>query len=1000
MASLRNVTEVDQLLTHFAESAQRALATGLGEPEEQLRPPLVVLLQALGQLAGVPCFLVGETPLLDEHSRPDFAVVTDSPLPVGFIELKAAGAGVDVTRYKGRNKLQWERLQALPNLLYTDGNNWRFLRRGETMRIIRLVGDMREGRLADTGGHLLPAVREFLGWSPQPPASIGQLVEAVSGLCRLLRDQVLELLSASQALTALASDWRELLFPSATDAEFANGYAQSVTFALLLARAENITFSGAQIGDIARQLGKRHSLMGKALDVLTEGDAADALSSSLSTLIRVCSVIDWSKLADRGGEPWLRLYEDFLAHYDPELRKQSGSYYTPNEVVAAMVRLVDELLKTRLGRPEGFAATDVVTVDPAMGTGTFLLHVIRTVAKRIDEEEGPGAVPGRLRDMMARVIGLEIQVGPYAVAELRILEELRTRHASIPPEHLRLYVADTLDNPYVEQHQLGSAYEPIARSRRNANKVKRDEPVLVVIGNPPYKDKAAGEGGWVEAGVPLMKQAPILQAFLPPKEWGIGKYTKTLYNLYAYFWRWATWKVFEAHTGTREGIVAFITSAGFLAGPGFAAMRRHLRSIADEIWVIDVSPEGHQPPVPTRVFSGVQQPLAITFVVKTGALDSDTPAPVRHLTVHGLREEKFERLTNLTFRDDKWLECPTGWRDPFTPKSKMSWSALPALDDLMPLNLQGIAANRTWPISPSTEVLERRWQRLVTAPKEQRAALLKETPSTGVHSKSKGLPGYDKPVKTIAEENGPMLTPVRYGYRSFDLQWIIPDPRLIHRPRPELWRSRFSGQVYLTEAHAETPRAGTPVTLTAAIPDMHHYRGRGGKVRPLWRSADRSDANLAPGLLHLIEKKLGRGPTPEDLFAYMVALVAHPAYVERFQADMAVPGVRVPISTDMLLFEEATALGRELVWIQTYGERFADPDQGRPEQAPKLPDGRRPKVMVAIPGSEAEMPEEISYDELAQELAVGSGRVGPVPPTTWDYSASVYRVVPRLGSLL
>src|SRR5207249_3078793 len=147
-----------------------------------------------------------------------------------------------------------------------------------------------------------------------------------------------------------------------------------------------------------------------------------------------------------------------------QLRQQTGSYYTPNEVVASIVRLADELLSTRLRQVGGFASSNVLTVDPAMGTGTFLLHAIRQAAHWITSEEGEGAVPAQLRSMAERLIGFERQLGPFAVAELRAFEEYRERGVDLAADALRLYVVDTLENPYVEQSRLGAGYEPIARS--------------------------------------------------------------------------------------------------------------------------------------------------------------------------------------------------------------------------------------------------------------------------------------------------------------------------------------------------------------------------------------------------------------------------------------------------------------------------------------------------------------------------------------------------------
>ena len=186
----------------------------------------------------------------------------------------------------------------------------------------------------------------------------------------------------------------------------------------------------------------------------------------------------------------------------------------------------------------------------------------------------------------------------------------------------QLFITNALGNPFVEEETLGRVYEPIAKSRRDANRIKKMLPITVVIGNPPYKNQAGGKGSWIESG--SSGRATPMDWWLPPASWKSGAHTHHLKNLYIYFWRWASLKVFgsgwHAATGLpesdREGIVCFITVAGFLNGPGFQRMRDDLRRSSSEIWVVDCSPDGHQPEVATRIFEGVQQPVCIVLAAR------------------------------------------------------------------------------------------------------------------------------------------------------------------------------------------------------------------------------------------------------------------------------------------------------------------------------------------------------------------------------------------------
>jgi hypothetical protein len=636
-------------LSAFGASAKAKLSNPAigGAPEDQLRGPLETLVRAVAELCGFPAGsvqLIGETSLADIKTRPDFAVTVRNAL-VGFIEVKQPGKGADPRHFTDpHDKEQWSKLKSLPNLLYTDGNAFSLWRDGAIVdKAVALEGDVEtSGAKLSAPDTLLRLINEFLTWDPVPPPNARKLAEVSARLCRLLRDEVTEQLSLkSEGLTALAKDWRKLLFPEADDSQFADGYAQAVTFGLLVARALDIPLATG-IHQAAHELRKTNSLIGTALGLLTDDEANQkALKTSLGTLTRVLDKVNWHTISKDKPEAWLYFYEDFLEVYDKALKRQTGSYYTPPEVVDAMARLVDEALRGPLfERHAGLASPDVTLADPAVGTGTFLLGVLRRIAETVAEAEGQGAVRGAIEAAAKRLIGFELQFGPFAVAQLRLIAEMQALMEPKPGEtphvpELRLFITNALGNPFIEEETLAQS-GAIAKSRRDANTVKKTQDITVVIGNPPYKEKAKGRGGWIEAGTGGKLKAPM-DWWTPPREWGVGAHSKHLKNLYVYFWRWATWKVFGtgnyAATGypdkDEEGIVCFITVAGFLNGPGFERMREDLRQTCSDIWVIDCSPDGHQPEVRTRIFQGVQQPVCIVLAAKKLGKDRQKSATVR-----------------------------------------------------------------------------------------------------------------------------------------------------------------------------------------------------------------------------------------------------------------------------------------------------------------------------------------------------------------------------------
>lgn len=1014
-----------------------------GEAEDQLRTPLVNLVTRLNNLLGEKAEsvnLVGEVRLPELMTRPDYAVTRKGL--IGFIEIKAPGKGSDPNNFpaKSDDRLQWEKLKSLPNVVYTDGNGFTLWRDGKRIASAYMQGDVRSaGKALKAGPELLDLLRTFYDWSPIAPRRPQQLAEMAARLCRLLREQVIEQLNLGEPrLTNLKTVWGKLLFPDADAKEFADGYAQAVTFGLLMARARDIELT-ENIEPAAKALRRTNTLIGAALALFTEEpDEGHPLATSLRTLARVVGAVNWHAISKDDPDAWLYFYELFLKQYDTSLRRKTGSYYTPPEVVSAMVGLVDQALRSpdRFGLHRGLAANEVTLADPAVGTGTFLLSVMRRIADTIEKDEGPGFRPVAIREALKRLIGFEMQFGPFAVAQLRLFAEVvdltkRSDGTGKPlanASNLRLYLSDTLADPDEETSLLfaGLNLEGLAQSRRDANRVKRHEAITVVIGNPPYKDKAGGLGGWVENRGKALR-AP-LDDWQPPSEWGIGAHAKHLRNLYVYFWRWAAWKVFGgdsyrsgtdttiAHWTERRGLICFITVSGFLNGPGFQKMRADLRRDADEIFVIDCSPEGYQPAAGTRIFQGVQQSICIVLALRRSITTPEVPATVRFRSLpDGAREQKFDALANISLDDSDWIEAPSNWRAPFLPAGAVEWTSYPALQDLFNYNGSGVMTGRTWVIAPDERSLRERWAALIdetdlpakeslfhphlrpkTAKDKQISWYPKDKKPGDKHV---GKPVKEQILQKFADRTGPVATdssevikPVLMSFRSFDRQWLIPDARLINQPNPKIWKINSQKQVYITALMAHSPSSGPALTIAGSIPDLHHYKGSfGGRVFPLWEDAAATEPNMLRTLLSELSEQYGCVVTGPGLFAYIAAIAASPAYTERFAIHLKQPGLRIPITANCALFDEAVALGQEVVWLHTFGEHFAEE---RPVGPPRI-ETEEPTIPEdgALPTTLAEMPHELDYDPKLRQLRIGVGYIANVSQAVWDYEVSGKNVI-------
>lgn len=991
---------LQEYVSAFGADCKRKLKHHVGQAEASIRKPLDVLITSFGAQLGLAVVAFDEAADVERSVRPDYAVQVNGAV-TGYVEVKAPGENLDPAAFKGHNLQQWNRLKDLPNLVYTNGIEWRLWRGGEAVGDpVHLLG----GTLMSAGSALLPNERfeglltDFLRWEPVPIHSVKKLVTTIAPLTRLLRVEVLDTLAAerravsssggklsNQVFLGMAKEWKHLLFPGATDEEFADGYAQTVTFALLLAKSEGLDLNERGLHDTATELGESHGLMARALQLLTD-TVSKKFRVTLDLMVRTTNAVHWNGVRSGVSDMYLHLYEHFLAVYDNELRKQSGSYYTPAPVVEEMIRLTEEVLAGRLGKALRLRDPDVRVIDPAMGTGTFPVHIMERAASQAAAEIGPGAATEAINSIARRLYGFELQTGPYSVAELRLSDLIRAHNARVPSNGLNLFVADTLEDPTATVGQMSYMTQLIAQQRQRANQIKATTNVTVCIGNPPYKNNAEGKGSWIENGAIDSEGEGILRDF---RKDGNGPVEYTLKNLYVYFWRWAFWKVFESTPAPGaldgdSGIVCFITPSSFMTGPGFKGMREYIRRHCTEGWIIDCSPEGLRPSVNTRFFPAVQHPLAISIFLRKPDNDPDVPAALHYTSLHGRQAEKFRQLQAVRIDDFEWTPVRDDWTAPFTAAAAGEWDSYPGIGDLFSWLSGGIKPNRNWVFAPSVETLTSRWMELISSDdKARKATLFKETSDSSLMKSKLPLFGSDverQTTKRIADEIRFEPTVVRVGHRSFDRQYVIADHRLMDRPRPDLWQARLPNQIFLSELHTSTLRTGPGVSFSSLIPSEHFFRGsEGGRLAPIYHPD--GTANTTPGLLEALSSHFGVPVSVEDLAAYIASTVAHSPYTATFGTELQTPGVRVPLTKDPELWRQSVEVGKEVLWLHTFGQRFAG--QGR-SQSVLSASPHRVRYLSTV----ERLDDEYSYDALTQTLSFGGGSWGPVSPQVMEYNTA------------
>ncbi|MGR3545523.1 MAG: type ISP restriction/modification enzyme [Roseovarius sp.] len=1014
-------------LQEFAEVLRAKFALpGAASPEDQLKPEVAALFVATGAKYGLTVETRTETHLSEHKVRPDIAIYVGG-LICGYIELKAPGLGADASKLKGdHNKNQWAKLKGLPNLIYTDGREWSLYRSGERpdgQPIVRLTDDPTDkgkGATSKADAEALDRLfRDFLGWQPNVPHTPSGLAKYLAPLTRFLRSEVESALTLpDSAVGLLAGEWRQFFFPDSDDAKFADAYAQTVTYAMLLAR-----LSGAAKLDpteAAKTLDANNGLLARTLELLGQKAARDELVVGFEMLKRSLEALDPHDFLKSKPDLWLYFYEDFLAAYDPKLRKDYGVYYTPREVVELQVRLASELLEKRFGKKLGFADDGVVFLDPAVGTGTYPVAAVKHGLEKVRKRSGPGAVPARARQMAENMHGFEVLVGPYAVAHLRLTQALEgamndAKAAAGEPEEklgkrLNIYLADTLATPnFAPPGGLDLTHKALTQEHEAARKVKQGGDILVCLGNPPYDRQNIEEGdttterkgGWVRFGDPgaqgrfvseggirppeMGANRPIFRDFTEPaSEAGAGVHLKNLYNDYVYFWRWALWRLFEQQNC--GGVVTFITASSYLAGPGFIGVREVMRRTFDELWIIDLGGDNLGARKTENVFS-ITVPVAIAIGWR-----SEKPSPEAEAKVYywnaasGSRSEKLDILETVQkFGDADWRVCSTGWGSPFLPSGNGDFFEWPLLDAIFPWHLSGVEVGRNWCIGETRAVLEARWKKLSSDPSNNNFVPSRDTTLTSKKSDWQGDPFKKTAAQLI--EDGEAPGAAEYTFRSFDRHCVFIDPRFCNWPRPEGQRIGSEKQVYIGTLLTEQHGVGQAMTAAVGLPDRNAFHGRSGRFFPLYRDAAGTEPNVTAGLLDALGAEYGTTPDAEDLAAYVYALLGGQSYTRRFWNELETPGPRVPLTKDGKTFAEAAKLGRKLIWLHTYAERFRGTDRGD-----EVPQGKATTIK-GVSADPAHYPVEYAYDEAKREIVVGDGRFGPVSPEVWEFEVSGLKVV-------
>ena len=703
-------------LRTYRRDVEQTHATGQAT-EHSYRPAFQTLVQALG---GTGVTALNE-PAQVACGAPDFIVERDG-IPIGHIECKDIDTNLD--NIENNEQLRRYR-EGLPNLLLTDYLEIRWYVSGELRETARIGRANNRGEITVDRDRARRAAAIFDAFFASRPPTVHdprELAERMATKARLLRDSIIRIFlqeGGSGPLHDLLDAYRGVLIGGLDATDFADLQAQTAAYGLFAARCLHDSGNGpftrrtaifADTTPFLREVFGR--IAGPGIDSRIAW-IVDDLALLLDRADMAAVLTDFGRRTRR-EDPVVHFYEDFLAAYDPELREVRGVYYTPEPVVSYIVRSADRLLRNRFGLADGLAETTandegrpVFILDPAAGTGSFLREVVVRIRETIDEKGLSGAWPDYIRNhLLPRLFGFELLMAPYAICHLKLALEIGGTDARFrmpEGERLGVFLTNTLEEPH--ERTTGALFgHEIAQEAAGADDIKRDRPVMVVLGNPPYSGHSANKGAWIRGllrgsdgeestgnyfevnGQPLEKRNP-----------------KWLNDDYVKFIRFAQWRIER----TGEGVLAFVTNHSYLDNPTFRGMRRSLMETFDEIYLLDLhgnakrkerSPDGG---VDENVFD-IQQGVAVGLFVKH-ANGGDGVARVFHADLWGEREHgdgggKYGWLSLNDVTTTQWRELePKSSLYLFVPRDEerveeyeRGWK----LTDIFPVNSVGIVTAR------------------------------------------------------------------------------------------------------------------------------------------------------------------------------------------------------------------------------------------------------------------------------------------------------------------
>ena len=969
--------------------------------EHTHRPALKKAIEAL-----FPKTVATNEPRRIEAGAPDY-IISKGPVNIGYIEAKDIGKNL---REIEKDE-QLKRYRAsLPNLILTDYVEFRWYTDGQLREAATLgmVTDDSVKPSKESLEQVYSLLNRFMQHRVPSVGTAKDLACRMADLARMIRSITAETFKQEEqtgTLHAQYESFKQVLLPDLKPEEFADMFAQTVAYGLFAARVHSGKPFNRQNAVYA--LPKTNPFLQKLFGHMAGVELDDRVAWIVDDLAQVLEDADMGSILEDFGnrtrkeDPVVHFYETFLAEYNPKMRELRGVYYTPEPVISYIVRSVDHLLQTKFHKPLGLADPEVMILDPACGTGTFLFYVVKLIHERFTENQQLGSWNSYVEEkLLPRLFGFELLVAPYTIAHLKmgmLLEEYGYEFKS--DQRLGIYLTNSLQPGEQEQPPIPFA-EYITEEANAAADIKQTKPIMVVLGNPPYSVRSQNRSTWIVGLLDDYKK-------------NLREKKLNLDDDYIKFIRFGQWRIDE----TGHGILAFISNNSYVDGITHRRMRESLMETFSDISILDLhgnakkkehAPDGSQD---DNVFD-IQQGVAIGVFVKEQ--EAQSACKVHHEDLWGSRDDKYEYLQNFDIAETDWLDVleigrTTCLGSPFffTPK------AFDNIDEychgksirwLFPVNQNGLKTDRDELFFDfSKDSLEERMRRFYSA-----AGLEQGFKREFNVNDSSSYDLLDRRKKTRLE----LANVQQCLYRPFDFRWLYYALGLTSRPAWEVMRHVLLGPNLALIATRQTQETWSVLTTRGLAghksvaaydinsvfplylyPELQDKNGQNGfclDSGPWPLSEKGRRPNLSPEFVADLKKRLvmefvtdGKGDLrqtfgPEDIFHYIYAVFHSPTYRTRYAEALKIDFPRVPLTSDKGLFRKLAEKGAELVSLHLM-------------ESPALN-----KLITSYPVAGSDVVEKVEYFDTLKRVNINKEQYFEgVEPEVWEFHIGGYQVLDK-----